>query len=210
MFLLFLFVCSLCTDYIYLNSSTIPVRGYTSESIEISNPFSREFLLDVPGEEDKALFTFQPNQMKLHSQYSIYMGGKAKTLLESLRTPSTEDYRQILVFEDTVMVLKEMNEVEIVSYDDRGFSKKTSFTIKDINNPTVFYKAYKFKGKAILFANSQSFLLSNEGSYDTLLFAGGSESVAYAQWIEGTDNVLLAQYGLGLGVYRVDENSKRI
>lgn len=45
------------------------------------------------------------------------MGGKAKSLLESLRTSATDDYRQILVFDDYIMILREMNQVEIVEYN---------------------------------------------------------------------------------------------
>lgn len=90
------------------------------------------------------------------------MGTKTKTLLESIRSPRTENYRQIIVFPDYLIILKEMNEVEIVGYNSTSFIKRAAYTIKDINDQSIFYSAYKYKNKAMLFANGHVYLLSNK------------------------------------------------
>lgn len=78
----------------------------------------------------------------------------------------------------------------------------------EINYGTLVYRAYAYKQKALLFSADEIFLLSDKGYYTRLHYQSDDRGmVAHAEWLEGTDLVLVAEYAEGLAVYRIDETT---
>lgn len=97
------------------------------------------------------------------------------------------------MFDDYVLVLKGMNEVLVLEETTDGFKLKNHFEIQEINYGTLVYKAYHFKQKALLFSANEIFMLSNKGYYTRLRYQSDDRGmVAHAEWIEGTDLILVA------------------
>lgn len=112
------------------------------------------------------------------------MGGKNKNILESLRSAYADEYRQILVFDEYVLVLKGMNEVLVLEETAEGFKLKNHFEIQEINYGTLVFRAYPYHQKALLFSSNEIFLLSNKGYYTRLSYVSDDRGmVAHAEWI---------------------------
>jgi len=104
----------LAVEYLHLTGEPRTIRGYTGQALPIENPFSRSFKVTSFSDENIEHVSFQPNRLHLTEQGRSYLGGKHKNLLESLRSAYADEYRQVLVFDDYVLVLKGMNEVLVL------------------------------------------------------------------------------------------------
>lgn len=104
-----LLVTAFAVDYLHLSGEPRTIRGYTSQTLPVNSPFERAFKVTAISDESMEHVTFRPNRLHLNEQGRLFLGGKHKNLLESLRSPYADEYRQVLVFEEYVLVLKGMN-----------------------------------------------------------------------------------------------------
>jgi hypothetical protein len=90
------------------------IRGYTDQALQVENPFNRSFKVTSMSEETIEHISYQPNRLHLVEQGRFFLDGKNKNLLESLRSAYADEYRQILIFDEYVLLLKGMNEVIVL------------------------------------------------------------------------------------------------
>lgn len=139
------FALTISVEYYHISGDPKTIKGYTGQAVEVESPFTRAFQLHTNWQEDAKYIKFEPNRLELHETARMFLDGKAKSLLESLRTPYADEYRQILVFDEYVLLLKDMNEVVIISDSKTGLNKTTTFVIKEIKSSALVYHAYRYK-----------------------------------------------------------------